>query len=808
MKLQSFGIIFALVVLPLILVLTYYIQLQVDTIDLQSQYDTKLLDSTYDAMSSFEINTANEDLSSVSDSLRTIIDASANVFMNTLATNFGMSNASKSYIEPSIPALLYTLYDGYYIYAPTKVPTVLTKSDGTAVSVGDLGVTINADGTYSFEEIDEESEEWQNLSDTQKLKKYLKYEDLEDYGKPEDYGQLLYKTKDGKYTTDIESAEMRSKNVLKSYMPFSARYRQTLNGKDADITVVYTLDNFVTIEGSIGEEYYTKSGYLIEKNSVKVYVDGNENTILNYNQEKAKELIESREKNIKVEIVGEENSSFEIKADPTNNVKSLQNSINELNTQLDKAEKELAGTPNLSDERKIELRGIIENNKRQLNEKQYILDLISAAVYYAKAEIFSTWVYEYLSDLKENSLVEISGQTYESIKGIEQVTYNFLESDAEIFKVDGNTATAKTEIAIDSNFYTHKINVIRNSIQYNLNLAMTTYNMNSSDAYSYAMPVMSSDEWNRILSNVSIVSFMQGLNCGLKTYNNYMIVSSTNNEIVTLPDNIYYVEKNSFNNENEEYHRLNCKKLMNKDSVYNPTGTQSASGQTEYLAFSSKEVKYDKIYDKYNSVLPYKYDHKNLACYDCINDGNYDNVNIFDTSNAEYNKFENLRRIFYISVAKERNNIYKMNAVDNSEGYEIIFEKKVGDGSGLTQKDSTLPLEKIKAIEVVIGTVKTTDRNETTLSYKPYVGDKKYLNDTVYSMSSNSTKEYTMYIEVDPNKNSIPVNSKISKDNLHFEIQAENSTSYAEGITETGNYKTDKDAVLKNSIKYIRVIYK
>ena len=54
MKLQSFGIIFALVALPLILVLTYYIQLQVDSIEIQSQYDTQLLDSTYDAMSSFE----------------------------------------------------------------------------------------------------------------------------------------------------------------------------------------------------------------------------------------------------------------------------------------------------------------------------------------------------------------------------------------------------------------------------------------------------------------------------------------------------------------------------------------------------------------------------------------------------------------------------------------------------------------------------------------------------------------------------------------------------------------------------------
>ena len=129
MKLQGFTIIFALVAIPLILVLTYYIQLQVNTITLQNEYDSKLLDATYDAMSSFEINTANEDLSTVSDSLRTIIEASNNVFFNTLATNLGLSNASKSYVDPYIPAILYTMYDGYYISAPTQVPEILTDSD-------------------------------------------------------------------------------------------------------------------------------------------------------------------------------------------------------------------------------------------------------------------------------------------------------------------------------------------------------------------------------------------------------------------------------------------------------------------------------------------------------------------------------------------------------------------------------------------------------------------------------------------------------------------------------------------------------
>ena len=67
MKLQGLSVVCVLIVLPLILVLTYYIQLQVDTITLQNAYDSKLLDSTYDAMSAFELNTANENLSNVSD---------------------------------------------------------------------------------------------------------------------------------------------------------------------------------------------------------------------------------------------------------------------------------------------------------------------------------------------------------------------------------------------------------------------------------------------------------------------------------------------------------------------------------------------------------------------------------------------------------------------------------------------------------------------------------------------------------------------------------------------------------------------
>ena len=156
MKIQGIAVMFAIIILPIVIILSYYIQYSIDTIARQTAYDTKLIDSTHDAMASFELNTANENLSSVSDSLRSIIDAATNVFFNTLSTNLGMSTASQSMIQPYIPVVLYTLYDGYYIYSPTKTPVVLTNNKGNAVTVGDPGTSIGSVGadytTYSYTE--------------------------------------------------------------------------------------------------------------------------------------------------------------------------------------------------------------------------------------------------------------------------------------------------------------------------------------------------------------------------------------------------------------------------------------------------------------------------------------------------------------------------------------------------------------------------------------------------------------------------------------------------------------------------------
>lgn len=850
MKLQGVSVLFALIVLPLILVLSYYIRLQVETINLQNQYDAKLLNSTRDALSAFEINTANEDLSTVSDSLRTIIEASSNVFINTLATNLGMSNASKSYIEPFVPSLLYTLYDGYYIYAPTRVPTVLTDADGNAVAVGDVGVGASGNYyTYTYTHVSQESQDdcdictknsttpvtyndngsghitFDKLADTSK---YLDYNPSSPNFSIEDYGQILYVSKNdpNKYTTNINDAELKTKNVLKSYMPYSARYKSS----DFDISVIYTLDNYITIEGNVGEVYYTKSGYLLP---VDCYKDlGDIAGLKKYSQEDAKKQIESG-KNFTLEL----SDGTILKSGGAGSYKEISEMIVTLNTRIDNAHyykialQVDAMTKDSAEIKKFitdsgltfndaanedavlqQLEEITTNSNKEVNRLQYELDKMSAMTYYVTGIIFTDWVQNTLSAVKESDLVEISGQEYRTINGNEELTYKF-DSTESIFKIEGSTEKGVTDIPEDSVFYTHKLNVIRNSIQYNLNLAMSTYNSMTAGKSSYAMPVMESEEWQKILTNPSIVSFLQGYHCGLKTYNNYMIVSSTNNEISVSTEDIYYVPKENFSNESSEYHKIDCPKL--------PTTSD------EYISFTSKEAKYDKVYNKHNSLLSYRYDHKNYACYECINDGNYEENEIFKKVNGDYYKTDKygnfildkygnkilvsvsaeekaraklLVNAYYIGTGKCKNNLYKMNAIETPEGYEIIYN----NGSS---KVASLPMSKIKAIEVVFGTIKTDNPQETVLQYKVGLGSgTNLLTDEIYSISSNVTTDNTILVRLDPNKTASQDNSaRLEGGNLslYFENQAANSTAYTATAT-----SDDQNKVFKSAIKHVRIIYK
>lgn len=778
MKLQGFSVIFVLIIVPFVLILSFFIQAQVDTIALQTSYDTKLLDATYDAMSAFELNTSNEDLSSVSDSLRSIIQASNNIFINTFATNLGMSNASKSYVEPYLPGILYTLYDGYYIYSPTNTPEVLSDIHGVVVTVEDKKIGsneyfstlgLNYNGTYyTYDEnqarIEEEKDEADRI-----------YNSLPTTVPAEDFGQILYKRKDPlagdyNYTPNLNDEHIvyKSDYVLKSYNPYTARYvrDEADDKKDIDITVNYTLDNFITVQGMIGNIYYAKSGYLIKPDRVTdiVVTDASGSyDLTTYNESDAEEIIKTGQYTVSLKIDGKE-ISFTPSGQSYSVLKSELSKIKDDIAQLEYKKKTNPGDFASGSENEINL----NNLKQTYKDYTYIMQNMNAVVYYVKSHIFSKWVYDNLGEITQGNTKQEVLEGYEYVSTLTKETSGDSTSFIKIFdpadttKIFDETENPEDETSI---FNLHKYDVIKNSIQYNLNLAMSTYNASAGADYDFNMPVIEEEEWNRILSNISITTFMQGFKCGLKTYNNYAIVSSTNNELTCQTDELFYVEKDNFNNEDAVYHKIDCPNF-NFDET------------KKYTSFTTKEVKYDRIYDKKISSDFYKYDHKNMACYTCGIDGNYEPMVTTASGATRYDT------AYYMGIGAQRQNLYKMNAVVTNEGIESLDISNA--------YTSNRGVDQIKKIEVTFGHVLCMDYTQNIVGFK--INNPHFIDQT-YVLNTNQTKEQTITIIVRGTDS-----SAVGWDTIKggFFVPSKDDPTVSD---------PDWESTLENAIKGVKVIY-
>ena len=137
MKLQHLAIVFVILILPISIAMGAYNGAQIDAIKMQTAYDTSLINSTYDAITAFKINTTNNKYSSISDSKIRDIEASINTFFNSLNSSMREYALSDTDLKAYVPAILFTLYDGYYIY---------TTYDNVYSTTEDGKVVINTDG--------------------------------------------------------------------------------------------------------------------------------------------------------------------------------------------------------------------------------------------------------------------------------------------------------------------------------------------------------------------------------------------------------------------------------------------------------------------------------------------------------------------------------------------------------------------------------------------------------------------------------------------------------------------------------------
>ena len=537
MKLQHLTIIFVVIIIPITLILSAYIGNQIDTASLQQSYNTKLMDATHDAVVAFELNTSNNIYSSNADSMRRDIQAAINTFSNTLAANLGMSGNNSEALMPYIPAILITLYDGYYIYSPSE---------------------------YTYKT------------------------------KIEKEGQLVDDTKTG-YT-----------HILKPYIYYSKKYE---SGNDY-IIVNYTLDNYITVYGKIGNTLISRSGYLT--------TDSTRNLIDN-SGEKLSETI-------KYKYQGQ-----------------LKNQDGSL--MLDDDEKPVIGT----------LIG-------QLNNVPFVYR-DSQKVYYITGALGKDNGWYTLSDLtlnlysdQELSLVDRSAENY---RDKSKKFMDYIKEPIEGKTISSIVNVNEEEVLLtdpenpESLFNQHKREVIRNSIQDNMNNAMAIYNANAGSLGTssyFSMPKLSETDWEKIVTNVNIVTFMQGLSVGTKTYNDYAIVTSTNNKQYVDPNTIYFVDNRDENNpiitKDDRYHTL---EHINAEF--------DANNYIGYKYVDFKKVKYEVKHQNDDVVSNYYYRRQEYACYKCIV-----STNEIEETRTKYEILQTnqvLKQKYYTALARERYNIDK-----------------------------------------------------------------------------------------------------------------------------------------------------
>lgn len=705
MKLSNIAVIFIVIVLPLLLILAYYVSLQIDTINMQTAYNTKLLESTKEAIEAFEINTVewNESASSVADSKRRDIFASINTFTTSLANNLGVAGTSKDYMLSRIPAIAYTLYDGYYIYSPTETKQTIKDDKGVVVCMSSK----LANATYTEP----------GMSYVQK--NVLTKTDGTDYVyNPRNNGRVLYiaknaasvgleggvyysKNEAGNYypqyfTLDANNAaeEPGTSHILKPFMLYA---EQIKNKSDEEVVINYTLDNYVTVyTKDETDNYIGKSGYL---NKINRNGGSGENCITIDQKNFSSGAAYKYNKGSDIEINPIEGITFsgkEVKPEILSEVITYKETTGKMVTGLFyyvyEAEKDIkAYYDNIeskffvldNDSNRVYVESLtepiykkcmipVDNSGKPSYVKLY--RSLSSNDYYKWYTKATNGVYQLIDDAGGGALHSLwDDMVYEAIgtgSGYYQEefgnilydysainycveTYYFTEwFNEQGFKyADGSTIYINDDNdpeLNDSTFVTHKKEIIRNLVTQNLEQAITTYS--KSGAGEFKLPELKESDWEQVVSNISIITFLQNIPIGMKYYNNYAIATSTTNKEFVNKNELYFYNRNTGTSTEPIYHAPYCEKYQPGavDSDTNLVGYRSIDYIYKYYQEDDKPAYYIKHIRDKNGIAPdYSKTGSKIgeSCYYCI---------VQRALQNEYKVVEPFRDAYYTTLARER----------------------------------------------------------------------------------------------------------------------------------------------------------
>lgn len=528
------------------------------TLSLQTSYDTKLNNATYDALKAFQLNTINSDTSDLTNSKLRDIEASANTFFNSIASNFNMAGYNQDILAEYVPALVYTMYDGYYIYS--QYTNTLDDTNQNKVTV-----------------LDENNEPKEIVGSDAELSSPSNPQYLD---------------------TTYQQGERLS--GIKPYVFYSCRYQY--NGNDFVIT--YSLDNYITIQGQIKGEWVNDGGYLLDN------VGQNGTTYRNIPIEQSEALKECID-DTKTEYTYLKINGVKYYKDTDGTWFSLLNGTK-------------YKQPNFKDRSDAGKRYYDEANKF----KDRILNKYD------------------LENLTANCAVDENGEKLVVLDEEGNLTDKPKFGNDKIFDFGNMNGTSIEDP--NSNFNQHRLEVIRYSIEKNLSIAIANYNKFSGADANFQMPKLKEDEWEKIMNNVSIISFLQGLNIGGKIYNGYSIITNNKNQEVVNEDSIYMVTTDG------QYHRANDNDLVenNNNNNYIVQGVLNIDFERKSKVEETTGIKY---------FVPKQYNGEAITgCYTSI--VNQNNVNATDNFYKYITeKGGVLAQKYFTALGRERYSLYKTN---------------------------------------------------------------------------------------------------------------------------------------------------
>ena len=567
MKIQDLAIIFVLIILPISLVLSAYTQYQIQTLNTQTLYDTQLTAATYDAIKAYQINAENSTTSELSNSKVRDIEASVSTFKNSIISAFRLKGYTEEELINYIPALVYTMYDGFYIYSP-------------------------------YENVNHQVDEAGN--------------------KIQGNGENIY--------------------GLKPYIPYSCRYIKS----GIDVVITYALDNYITVQGTVNGNYVNESGYLIDGITVDDATDVVKYNGVTFQTEQLKEYLPIPRVDSVPEgedVIPEAYSYVKINGTKYYNV-NIDTNIPGYDTIIylsnGTVTVQCKKTDQYPNDQYAKYENLINNNNQ-------------AKQYYKNAKEFTDKVRSIMG-------LNLTELTYGDAYDVDGNTKLWPENTTKIF-----TGTTNIENELSS-FNQHRLEVIRHTIESNLSLAIANYNNYSkSTTNDFQMPKLKENEWDYITHNISLISFLQGINIGGKIYNGYTIVTNSESKEVVLEPNIYILGQDSSGK--KTYHKIGDIELENNIitvNVGNYSGTtDSRSVGRINLDFRRKSITDNNNTKYYYPLQGYDASYTSVVMQDEVNSKSY--KDIYEYVNTECD--DNVKKAFYTALGREREGQYKSNYV-------------------------------------------------------------------------------------------------------------------------------------------------